>query len=237
MSWTASTLKLAKSFVSFLLVLLFIWFLYRFSMRLFFKKTEAAPLAATFQESDSVKVSSLSRGLVIDIFSDKTADAILSGLFGPAVVQFYAPWCSHCKNMSEFYEAAAKGSDVPFVRVLGSTCPATVTKFGVAGYPTIFGVSGPGTPTRFGSARTTEAFSDFAKSLVPSVAQPEVPSVPSVPSVPVVPPPNMASVIASLQAAQAAQAAAAAPEVVQPTNVTVYNPVPEIISIEDTPQI
>ena len=227
MSWTASSLKFAKSFVAFLLVLLFIWFLYRFSMRLFFKKTEAAPLPATFLESDSVKVAALSRGLVVDIDSDKTADAILSGLFGPAVVQFYAPWCSHCKNMSDFYEAAAKASDVPFVRVLGSSCPATVSKFGVAGYPTIFGVSGPGTPTRFGSARTTEAFADFAKTLLPA-APVMVPPAPVAETVLV--PPNMASVIAALQTD-------AAPIPVQPTNVTVFNPVPEIISIEEAPTI
>jgi len=230
MSWTATTLKLAKNVVFGLLVLVFIWFLYRFSMRLFFQKTEAAPLAATFLDSDSVKMTGLSRGLVVDVDSDKTADAILSGLFGPAVVQFYAPWCSHCKNMSEFYEAAAKGSSVPFVRVLGSSCPATITKFGVAGYPTIFGVSGPGTPTRFGSARTTEAFSDFAKSLLPvapaPVAAPEAVA-------PVVP--NMASVIASL-AAPPSLPIAPPPEPVA-TNVTVYNPVPEIISIEDAPAI
>jgi thiol-disulfide isomerase/thioredoxin len=236
MSWTASTLKFAKSFVAFLLVVLFIWFLYRFSMRIFFKKTEPAPLQATFLESDSVKVSSLSRGLVADVDSDKTADAILSGLFGPAVVQFYAPWCSHCKNMSESYEAAAKASEVPFVRVLGSSCPATVSKFGVAGYPTIFGVSGPGTPTRFGSARTTEAFADFAKLLLPQQVVP--PIVPSAPVMPVQPPPNMASVVAALQAQEpVAVPAQLVQPVLQPTNVTVYNPVPEIISIEDTPAI
>ena len=201
-------------------------------MRLLFKKPVSVP-APTFSETDSVKLSSLQKGLVVELDSDKTADAVLSGAFGPAVVQFYAPWCSHCKNMSEFYEAAAKASDVPFVRVLGSACPATVAKYGVAGYPTVFGVSGPGMPTRYGSTRTKEAFVDFAKSLIIDAAQqqivpmPELPQVPSVPQMPQGPPPNMASVIAAMAPVPA-------------TNITVYQPVPEfqpvpqIVTIEDT---
>jgi thiol-disulfide isomerase/thioredoxin len=214
MSWTATTVKILKSFVSGLLVLLFIWFLYRFSMRLLFKK-KPAPAAAppTFLETDSVKLSGLQKGFVVELDSDKTADAVLSGAFGPAVVQFYAPWCSHCKNMSEFFEAAAKASDVPFVKVLGSACPATVAKYGVAGYPTVFGVSGPGVPTRFGSTRTKESFVDFAKTLMPRVPEP-------VPVVPQVPPPNMASVIAAL------------PAVAPATNVTVYQPVPQVVPVD-----
>jgi thiol-disulfide isomerase/thioredoxin len=212
------SLKVAKGFVSGLLVLLFVWFLYRFTMRLFFKKPVVAQSMPTFQEADSVKLSALTRGSVVEIDSDKTADAVLSGLFGPAVVQFYAPWCSHCKNMSEFYEAAAKSSAIPFVRVLGSACPASVAKYGVAGYPTVFGVSGPGMPTRFGSSRTTEAFSDFAKSLVPAAPEPVLVA----PQQTVLPPPNMATVLASYAAE------------LPPTNVTVYQPVPEIISIENS---
>jgi thiol-disulfide isomerase/thioredoxin len=220
MSWTATTLKILKSFVAGLLVLLFIWFLYRFTMRLLFKKTVAPVTAPVFSESDSVRLSGLQKGFVVELDSDKTADAVLSGSFGPAVVQFYAPWCSHCKNMSEFYEAAAKASDVPFVRVLGSACPVTVAKYGVAGYPTVFGVSGSGGPIRFGSSRTKEAFVDFARSLVAVVA----PAQPVMPYAPVQPPPNMASIIAALPATNPA------------TNVTVYQPVPQVVPVPQVPQ-
>lgn len=230
MSWTASSLKVAKTVVLGLMVLLLVWFLYKFSMRLFFKKAKKVEVVTTFSETDTVKLSTLNTGFVTEVDSDKTADAVLSGAFGPVVVVFYAPWCSHCKNMSEFYEAAAKASDVPFVRVLGSACPASVAKFGVAGYPTIFGLSSTGLLTRFGSSRTKESFVDFAKTLVPVPAVPEVtlPALAAVPAVPVAEAPvvpNMAAILS--QMAQAAK-----PPV---TNVTVYQPVPEIISITDTP--
>ncbi|KAG7335964.1 hypothetical protein KOW79_000657 [Hemibagrus wyckioides] len=55
------------------------------------------------------------------------------------LVEFFAPWCGHCKRLAPEYEAAAtrlKGK-VPLVKVDCTTNSETCEKFGVNGYPTL----------------------------------------------------------------------------------------------------
>lgn len=134
------------------------------------KKT-AGPAAATdFAATDSVNFVPKA-GAVIDVVSDKTTDALLSGAFGPCVVVFVAEWCVHCKNMNDAFEAAAKVASVPFVRVQGPKVPVSGQKYAVAGYPTIFGVANVGgPPRRYASLRTVEGLSEFASGLAPAAA-------------------------------------------------------------------
>ena len=183
--WTSAILRTSKTIVLGLLVLVTVWFMYRMVSRLTRsllgsfgstnKQAEGGPI--DFAESDVVSWVP-KPGSVHDLQSDRTLDAILAGAFGPAVVMVYAEWCSHCKNMMDAYEGAAKISKVPFVRIQGSDCPISARKHQVLGYPTVFGVPTVGGLRKFGSARTIENLSQFAMALGPAEPFVEAPTVP-----------------------------------------------------------
>lgn len=170
--WTSQLIRVSKQIVFGLIVLVIVWFMYSVSQRYLKSILAPVPEAKTipsFADSDVVKFVATSKTVPSEVTSDKTADAILSGAFGPAVVVFYADWCVHCQNMSAAYEEAAKAAGIPFVRVQGSLAPVSSRKYGVTGYPTILGVANVGgLPRRFAAPRTKEALLEFAMGLSPA---------------------------------------------------------------------
>ncbi|XP_071715978.1 probable protein disulfide-isomerase A6 [Rutidosis leptorrhynchoides] len=83
-----------------------------------------------------------------------------------ALVEFYAPWCGHCKKLAPEYEKLGasfkKSKSVVIAKVDCDEHKGVCSKFGVSGYPTIqWFPKGSLEPKKYEGARTAEALLEF----------------------------------------------------------------------------
>jgi protein disulfide-isomerase A1 len=74
-------------------------------------------------------------------------------------VEFYAPWCGHCKALAPEYEKLgelAKGKDYVIAKVDATVAEKTAAAFGVEGFPTINFIAN-GFPIQYKNDRTAVA--------------------------------------------------------------------------------
>jgi len=73
--------------------------------------------------------------------TDATFNSIVMDPTKSALVEFYAPWCGHCKNLAPTYkklaDAFAGDENVAIVAVDATENRATTEAYGVKGYPTL----------------------------------------------------------------------------------------------------
>jgi thioredoxin domain-containing protein 5 len=99
------------------------------------------------------------------VLTDSTfASNVGSGVW---LVEFYAPWCGHCKRLAptwdELAAAAKKDGSFKVGKVDCTVEKETASKFGVQGYPTIKLLKDGNVVEEYSGARTVEAFTNFVK--------------------------------------------------------------------------
>jgi len=116
-----------------------------------YKKSEAIPEV----NDEPVKV----------VVADNIHDFVLNS--GKNVLlEFYAPWCGHCKKLGPILEEAAvtlKNEEDVVIAKMDATANDVPKEFEVTGYPTMYFSSASGKLVLYDGDRTAEAMIDFIK--------------------------------------------------------------------------
>ncbi|EDO47340.1 predicted protein [Nematostella vectensis] len=109
-------------------------------------------------------ISSLTQGKVIDLTKDNFDEVVNGEKF--ALVEFYAPWCGHCKQLAPTYEqlgeAYTQSSDVIIAKVDADGDRDLGSRFDVKGFPTIkYFPKGSTTPEEYNGGRDINDFIKF----------------------------------------------------------------------------
>ncbi|TDZ22532.1 Protein disulfide-isomerase erp38 [Colletotrichum orbiculare MAFF 240422] len=105
------------------------------------------------------------KSAVLDLIPSNFDDVVLkSGK--PTLVEFFAPWCGHCKSLAPVYEELASAfessKDVQIAKVDADAERDLGKRFGVQGFPTLKWFDGKSDkPTDYNGGRDLEALSDF----------------------------------------------------------------------------
>jgi protein disulfide-isomerase A6 len=123
------------------------------------------------------KSSSSSSSSSVELTSNNFDDIVLKSK-DPWLVEFYAPWCGHCKKLGPEWKKAANNlkGKVNMGQVNCDSEKSLMSRFNVQGFPTIlvFG-SDKESPVPYEGARTASAIESFAlEQLETNVSPPEV---------------------------------------------------------------
>ena len=99
------------------------------------------------------------------LFASSTFDAAVKE-FGPLLVEFYAPWCGHCKKLKpEYAEAASmlKAEGLKVAMVDATEEKELASRFQIQGFPTLKFFAASGTSSEYSGAREARAIAEFVR--------------------------------------------------------------------------
>lgn len=105
------------------------------------------------------------KSAVLDLIPDNF-DQVVFESGKPTLVEFFAPWCGHCKNLAPVYEelaqAFASNPNVQIAKVDADAEKALGRKFGVQGFPTLKWFDGKSKePTDYRGGRDIDSLTKF----------------------------------------------------------------------------
>ncbi|ORZ14289.1 thioredoxin/protein disulfide isomerase [Lobosporangium transversale] len=123
-------------------------------------------LASFVTQKTGVKSSIVKAVPAVTVLTDATFDKEVLQSKRNTLVEFYAPWCGHCKNLAPTYEKVAQDflndkDTVVIANVDATVETAVAEKYGVKGYPTIKFFAADGTVEDYTGGRSEQDFVDF----------------------------------------------------------------------------
>jgi protein disulfide-isomerase A6 len=114
----------------------------------------------------SLAAAAAAKSAVLDLIPDNF-DKVVVNSGKPTLVEFFAPWCGHCKTLAPIYEELAlafehAGDKVQIAKVDADAERSLGKRFGVQGFPTLKFFDGKSDkPTEYNGGRDLESLSNF----------------------------------------------------------------------------
>ncbi|KAL1915922.1 uncharacterized protein VTP21DRAFT_6310 [Calcarisporiella thermophila] len=124
-------------------------------------------LAAFVKEKSGVAPRIKKQPSAVTVLSTSDFDEVALDKNKGVLVEFYAPWCGHCKNLAPIYEKVAQDFstelDCVVANVDATQNESLAEKYGVTGYPTIkfFPKGDDKKPIDYDRSRSQKDFVDF----------------------------------------------------------------------------
>jgi len=90
----------------------------------------------------------------------KNFDDLVTNSGRDALIEFYAPWCGHCKKLTPVYDELGekmKDEDVDIIK-MDATANDVPSAFNVRGFPTLFWRPANGEPVSYNGGRELDDF-------------------------------------------------------------------------------